>query len=147
MARYCPAKETYALYPDCKECEERLCDAFFCLVAGSRSFCDYDLFRDRLDMLLSRQSNVVIVSGGAAGADSMAERYAKEKGLPIKIFPAEWDKYGRKAGYIRNRQMHEYIAKMPKRGCVAFWDGKSPGTKQNFKLAEEYGNKCRIIYI
>ena len=147
MARYCPQKQTYALYLDCRECEDRLCEAFFCLVAGSRSFTDYDLLRNKLDALLKKQDRVVIVSGGAKGADSLAARYAKERGFPLVEFPADWETHGRKAGYIRNREMHEYISKMGKRGFVAFWDGSSPGTKLNFSLAEEYGNPCRIIYI
>ena len=147
MAKYCPQKKTYALYLDCRECDDRLCEAFFCLVVGSRSFSDYPLLRDRLDTLLKNQDRVVIVSGGAKGADSLAARYANERGFPFVEFPADWERYGRKAGYIRNRKMHEYISKMAKRGCAAFWDGRSPGTRQNFSLAEEYGNECRIIHI
>ena len=147
MACYCPHKQNYALYLDCKECEERLCDALFCLVAGSRHFRDYELLETRLNALFSRQSNVVIVSGGAAGTDSLAERYAREHGYKCIVFPADWEKHGVSAGYIRNRMMHEYISKMPKRGCVLFWDGKSKGTGHSISLAKSFGNPIRIINI
>lgn len=92
MALYCPAKDGPALYPECKECEDRLCEAFYCLVVGSRTFDDYELMKKKLDHILKNYHRIVIVSGGARGADSLAERYAKEKGYPLKVFPAEWDK-------------------------------------------------------
>lgn len=145
MAKYCPEKQNYALYPDCKECEEKLCDAFFCLVVGSRSFSDFSLMKKKLDVFLQNQSKIVIVSGGANGADSLAEQYAKEMEYSAIVFPADWNKYGKSAGYVRNKQMHEFIANFPKRGCVAFWDGKSKGTQHNFKLAEEYSTPLKIV--
>lgn len=145
MARYCPQKEGPALYIDCKECDEKLCEYFFCLVVGSRGFTDYDYFSKKLDYLLQNHAKAVIVSGGAKGADSLAERYAREKGFKLKVFPAQWDKYGKSAGYIRNKEMHEYLSKQKHRGVAAFWDGKSKGTKQSFQLAEEYDNPLKII--
>ena len=87
----------------------------------------------------------MIVSGGAAGVDSCAKQYALEKGHIYKEFPAQWDKYGNKAGYIRNSEMHAYIAKQKSRGCVAFWDGVSKGTKHNFPLAEKHNTPIKII--
>lgn len=143
--RYCMAKEGPALYQECIECEDKICGYFFCLVVGSRNFSDYSLMKSKLDTFLKNQSDVVIVSGGARGADTLAERYAKEKGYLFKIFPAEWDKFGRVAGYIRNEQMHSYISNAENRGCVAFWDGKSKGTQHNFKLAEKYNNPLRVV--
>ena len=146
MAKYCPEKDGPALYLDCKECEQKICEYFFCLIVGSRTFQDYDLLKSKLDYLLQNQGNeVVIVSGGAKGADSLAEKYANEYGFPLKVFPAEWEKYGKSAGYIRNEEMHKYIAKQNKRGIVAFWDGISKGTAHNFKLADKYSNKIKIV--
>lgn len=147
MAKYCPQKQNYALYLDCKECTEKWCDSFFCLVVGSRDFNDYSLLKTKLDYYLKNQPNVVIVSGGAKGADSLAEQYAHERNLPLVIFKAEWEKLGKRAGYIRNEQMHQYISKMPKRGCIAFWNGKSKGTQHNFELSEKYKNPIRIILV
>lgn len=146
MAKYCPEKDGPALYADCQECEKHICEYFFCLVVGSRGFRDYSLLKERLDYYLQNQGDeAVIVSGGANGADSLAEQYAKERGLPLKVFHADWQTHGKGAGYIRNKQMHKYLSKQSKRGVVAFWDGKSKGTTHSFDLAKEYGNPLKIV--
>ena len=119
---------------------------FYCLVAGSRAFDDYNLLEKTLDKMLSNYTpDITIVSGGAKGADALAELYAHKKGYYTTIFYPEWNLLGKGAGYIRNRKMHEYISQFEHRGVVCFWDGKSKGTKQNFELAEEYNNQIRII--
>ena len=146
MAKYCPEKDGSALYLDCKECDQKICNYFFCLVVGSRSFQNYDFLKAKLNHLLQNQGDeIVIVSGGAKGADNLAERYAREYGLPLKVFPADWEKHGRKAGFLRNEEMHKYIAKQSKRGVVAFWDGESKGTAHNFELGKKYKNHIKTI--
>ena len=105
------------------------------------------LLRQKMDRLLANYPRAVIVSGGAKGTDSLAERYAAERGLPCLVFPAEWDKYGKGAGYIRNKCMHEFLARQPLRGCAALWDGKSRGTAHSFGLAMEHGTQLRIIRV
>ncbi|MBO4847069.1 MAG: DUF2493 domain-containing protein [Lachnospiraceae bacterium] len=145
MAKYCPEKDSPALSQDCLECTEKTCEYFYCLVVGSRTFTDYDLMKRKLDAMLINHPKTVIVSGGAAGADTLAEKYAKEKGLILKVFPANWEIYGNRAGYKRNEQMHKYISKADARGVVAFWDGESKGTQHNFGLAKKYSNEIRII--
>ena len=125
-----------------------IADYFYVIVAGSRTFEDYDLLCDKLNsMLRNYGNNVFIVSGGARGADTLAIRYAKEKGFPYKEFPADWKRYGKSAGYIRNSEMHKFISDKPNRGVLLFWDGESKGTKQNIPLAEKYNNPCRIVNI
>lgn len=112
-------------------------------IVGSRTFNDYELLKNEINKLIS-EYNITeiteIVSGGAKGADSLAERYAKENNLKLTIFPAEWDKYGKKAGYIRNDKIWQYADL-----GVAFWDGKSKGTQHSFKLAEKYKKRLKII--
>ena len=104
---------------------------FYLLVAGTRTFNDYELLSKKVKQLTTKyENNVCVVSGGAKGADTLAERYATEHGLEFIKFPAKWDKYGKKAGFIRNEEMHDYISKYEHRGCVLFWNGKSKGTKQ-----------------
>lgn len=76
--------------------------------------------------------NVEIASGGAKGADKFAENYAKEMLLPFKLFKAEWDKYGKSAGVIRNKQMAEYATHL-----ILIWDGKSKGSANMLKRAQE----------
>lgn len=122
---------------------------FYVLVAGSRSFADYDLMVAKLDAFLSRQivdhRSICIVSGGARGADQLAERYARMRDFELRVFPADWNQFGKSAGYRRNRQMHEFIAQYKHRGCVCFWDGQSRGTTHNFSLAKEFNTPLRVV--
>ena len=76
---------------------------FYCIVAGSRSFGDYPKLCERLDYFLQRKQEVVIVSGGARGADSLAEEYAQSRGFRSVVIKADWDKWGKSAGFRRNR--------------------------------------------
>lgn len=98
---------------------------FKLVVAGSRSFADFDRLSADLDYLLSKKSpdEVEIVSGGAAGADALAERYARSRGLAFRAFPADWRRWGKLAGPIRNRQMADYGS-----AVVVYWDGRSRGS-------------------
>ncbi len=145
MSQYCPITRSQVLYPECTECKEKICNYFFCLVVGTRTFNNYELLKTKLDKILGRCSDIVIVSGGASGADTLAERYAKEKGYKLIVFNADWNKYGKAAGPIRNEEMHKFISKFAKRGVVAFWDQKSKGTQTNFPLSNKYNNPLRII--
>ena len=119
---------------------------FFCLIVGSRAYDDYETFSKIVDKALSSKQDqeIVIVSGGAKGADQMAERYAKEHNHHLIVMEADWDNLGKKARPVRNEQMHRFISHFPNRGALAFWDGKSRGTATNFKLAEKYGNQIRV---
>ena len=117
---------------DCRDMGTRI------IVAGGRSFQDYDLLKESLDKIVPQYENVEIVSGHANGAAILGEQYAQEHGLPCSVFPAEWKKYGRRAGFIRNSQMLEYAAK-EKPLVVAFWNGNSTGTKDTLYKAEQMG--------
>lgn len=110
------------------------------IIAGGRNFRDYNQLRESCDNILVNQKEVEIVSGTAAGADTLGERYAQEKGYEVKKFPAQWDLYGKSAGYKRNQQMAEYAD-----GLIAFWDGKSKGTKHMIDIANKMGLKVRVI--
>ncbi|WQJ53354.1 MAG: GTP-binding domain protein [Wendovervirus sonii] len=110
-------------------------------IVGSRSFNDYDNLKDFIKMICI-QNNIeidTIVSGGARGADKLGEQYAKENGYDLTVFPAEWDKYGKRAGFIRN----EYIIDACD-VCIAFWDGKSHGTKHDIELCKIKDKPCYI---
>jgi ABC-type enterochelin transport system substrate-binding protein len=110
------------------------------IIAGGRNFNDYNKLRESCDNILVNQKDVEIVSGTAAGADTLGERYAQEKGYEVKKFPAQWDLYGKSAGYKRNQQMAEYAD-----GLIAFWDGKSRGTKHMIDIATNKGLKVRVV--
>lgn len=120
---------------------------FICLIVGSRGYTDYGAFKAKCDALLANKDDIEIVSGGCSGTDALAERYAHSHGYPLQIFPADWSRYGKRAGYARNREMHAYISTFAERGVIAFWDGTSKGTAQSFALAKEFDNPIRIVRI
>ena len=112
------------------------------IIAGCRDFTDYALLRSFADDALAGIDDIEIVSGGARGADALGERYARERGRNLKVFPAEWEKWGAVAGPIRNSQMAGYADAL-----FAFWDGKSAGTRDMIRKAEEKGLRVRVRMI
>ena len=116
---------------------------FRVIIAGTRSFNDYEQLRDSCNSLLSekqRTHTVVIISGTARGADQMGERYARERGYEIRQFPADWEQYGKSAGHIRNAKMADNADAL-----IAFWDGESKGTKNMIDNARRKGLAVRVI--
>ena len=109
------------------------------IIAGSRSFNDYDILCKVCDHLLKNQREVTIISGTAKGADQLGERYAKERNLSVIKFPADWGTHGKKAGYLRNKEMSNNSDAL-----IAFWDLRSPGTKSMIELAREKGLKVKV---
>lgn len=109
------------------------------IIAGSRSFCDYQM----LKKIVSVNKGITeIVSGTARGADSLGEKYGEEKKLKVTKFPANWDKYGKKAGYIRNIEMALYADE-----AIVFWDGKSKGSKNMIEICKEYAVPCFVVHV
>ena len=106
-------------------------------VIGSRSFHNYAFMCD----ILKWYDISSIISGGARGADKLAEQYAMEHSIPIKVFPANWDKYGKRAGFLRNEQIIDACDEV-----VAFWDSISSGTAHSLKLAEEKGKPASYYW-
>ena len=113
------------------------------IFAGGRDFNDLPMMIKKMNKILSNkdQSSIVIVSGGAKGADSLGEKYAALKGYPVAYYPADWDKYGKSAGYRRNEEMANNADAL-----VAFWDGKSKGTNHMIELAKAKGLPTRVIH-
>ena len=112
------------------------------IVAGGRDFADYQSLKTKLDYFLKdrRCDDIEIISGTARGADQLGERYAKERGLELVRCPAEWDKFGKRAGYLRNSHMATLATH-----CVCAWDGSSSGTRHMINLAKSAGLDLRII--
>jgi hypothetical protein len=113
-------------------------------VVGSRSFnSTQENLKIVEDFILSKikiSDIEEVISGGAKGADTLAEMFAASNNLRIKIFPANWLKYGKSAGFIRNK---EIIAAADI--VFAFWDECSKGTKNDIELAKQQ-NKTLYIH-
>ena len=110
------------------------------IVAGGRDFQDFDLLTKKLDILFSKRADVVIISGMAKGADSLAVKYAEENKLRVSEFPAQWQKHGNASGFRRNIEMARFAD-----ACVCFWNGKSVGTKHMIDTAKRMNLKLRVI--
>ena len=107
------------------------------IIAGSRSFNNYQYLYDRIKWVLNQENidlhDVEIVCGMARGADKLGESFAIDHFLQVKYFSAQWDLYGKQAGYIRNKAMAEYADL-----CICFYDGQSRGTRLMMNLAMEH---------
>ena len=110
------------------------------IIAGGRDFDDYKRLCAVCDFVLSKVEKVEIVSGVARGADELGERYTQSKGFPVQYFPAKWKVHGKKAGPIRNTAMAKYADAL-----IAFWDGKSRGTKHMIDQATRQQLKIRVF--
>ena len=92
------------------------------IIAGSRTATDYTYLCRAIESVYWWPS--VVLSGTARGADKMGERWANHNSIPIERYPADWDRYGRSAGYRRNVDMARNAEAL-----IALWDGQSRGTK------------------
>ena len=111
-------------------------------IVGSRSFNNYEKLRDEIIKTVRIDDIECIISGGAKGADTLADRFAKSWKIPIITIPAQWITHGRAAGIIRNEQIvHESD------WVIAFWDGVSRGTKSTIKFAIKAKKKLTIIKV
>jgi hypothetical protein len=108
------------------------------VIAGGRDFTNTTLVFNKLKNLLN--TNDVIISGHASGADKIGETYARTYKMQVKLFPAEWDKYGKSAGPIRNRKMAE-VADL----VIVFWDLESRGTKSMIKETLRLNKKLLVF--
>jgi uncharacterized phage-like protein YoqJ len=107
-------------------------------VVGSREFRYKTFVQDLMPEIL-RTSNDILISGGARGVDSWAAEEAILLGCTYKIFKPDWDKYGKRAGVLRNELIINEADKV-----IAFWDGESKGTKHSIDLAIKAGKPIDI---
>jgi predicted Rossmann fold nucleotide-binding protein DprA/Smf involved in DNA uptake len=112
-------------------------------IVGSRTINDEKLVIDFINECHSFDTNYdKIISGGARGVDTIAEKYAKTNCIRTVIFTPDWDKYGNRAGFIRNADI---ISKCDK--CIVVWDGESSGTKHDIKLCTEMRKPCFVFNV
>lgn len=109
-------------------------------VCGSRNFNNSELVIQVLTALFNASGEIEIISGGATGPDTTAVEYAKIRNVPTKVFLPNWNKFGKAAGAVRNKQMVDEVELV-----LAFWDGKSKGTKITIDYANSIGVQCYII--
>ena len=103
-------------------------------VVGSR-----DLTNITLDQYIPKETDE-IVSGGAVGVDLCAAEYAKKKGLKLTVFLPQYERYGRAAPIVRNKEIVDYADKI-----IVFWNGSSKGTRSVIKYAEKIGKNLKVI--
>jgi hypothetical protein len=109
-------------------------------IIGSRNFTDYNTLEVTLHPLKSTITQIISVA--AKGADTLGEQWAATHQIPTTIFPADWKMYGKKAGFIRNKDIIKNCD-----FCIAFWDGKSKGTAHSISLCQKLNKPYEIIYV
>ncbi len=110
------------------------------IIAGSRTITDYEKLLEAVHDSGFTVSSVI--SGMATGADALGVIYANKNDIPLLEHPANWAKYGKSAGPIRNNQMAQAADAL-----IALWDGKSPGTKHMISTAEKVGLKVFVKFL
>lgn len=110
------------------------------IIAGGRNITDYNVVKTAY--YKSGFQATEIVSGAAKGVDYLGELFAKDNGISIQRFPADWNKYGKRAGPLRNLQMAEYADAL-----IAVWDGESKGTANMITQARQHGLEVFVYLI
>ena len=113
-------------------------------IVGSRTFSDYALVVKIIDRLITQSGgDLVIVSGGASGADSIAEDAAHMRLVPVTVILPDWNKFGKSAGFRRNKE----IIASADRVIALFGDGpRSKGTQHSVNLAIAAGKLVHIYH-
>jgi len=110
------------------------------LIVGSRNFNNLKLMISEYTKLTQKYNITEIVSGGAKGADLLGEQIAKLFKLKVIRFLPDWNKYGKKAGILRNIEMGDYCDI-----ALIFWDGKSKGTKHMIDYLKKINKKFILV--
>jgi len=106
-------------------------------IVGSRYFNDYEVLKTEMNKFDIEK----IVSGGAKGADLLAEQYGREHNIPVEVHKPDW-KLGLHAGILRNKVIVDHSD-----AVVAFWNGESYGTLSTIKHAKKTGKQVTIVNI
>ena len=102
------------------------------IIAGSRTITDYKALAAAITAAGYPIS--CVISGGARGADTLGEKYARNNNIPLKRYIPDWEKHGKSAGFLRNAEMVDNAD-----GLIALWDGVSRGTPHTIRLAKQKG--------
>lgn len=118
-------------------------DSMGIICCGGRHFDCYTLLEYVIDSIIeeygAKTEKVTVISGHCEGADQLGERYAKKRGTRLRVFPAEWTKYGKAAGPIRNSEMVSCLSSFSKKVVIAFKNERTRGTADTIKKARRLG--------
>ena len=110
------------------------------IIAGSRSIAEFRNVQKAMEFY--DLNPLTIISGTANGVDKLGEIWARRNNVPVERYPANWDKYGKSAGYIRNQEMAKAADSL-----LAIWDGESRGTKHMIDIANKQGLDVYIFVV
>lgn len=110
-----------------------------CIIAGSRDIVDYSIVKEAFNVILKYYDISAIISGTAKGVDRLGEQIAEEYHKKIIKMPADWDKYGKRAGYLRNLDMAD-VSDI----ALIIWDEKSKGTKHMINIMRQKNKPCIV---
>lgn len=110
------------------------------VIAGSRNIKDYSLILRAI--LHSRFDITEVVCGCAIGVDRLGQQWAIINQIPVREMPAQWQKHGKSAGPIRNREMAQYAD-----AAIVIWDGKSRGALNMIQQMNSLNKPCHIMVI
>lgn len=110
-------------------------------VAGCRDFTQQQFIEKHLNSIWGG-NEFILISGGAKGVDQLAERWAKNLGIKIQRFKADWDRHGKQAGIVRNLEMSKISDLL-----IAFWDRESSGTGHMVRTMTKLNKPVFIVDI
>ena len=116
------------------------------VIFGSRDITDLSILNDYFIEIINTKypdltnKDITIISGGARGVDTLGEQLAELYGFKLEVYPADWDRYGKSAGYRRNITMAQ-IADIG----ICLWDGKSRGTRHMINTVERLAKPCHVL--
>lgn len=107
-------------------------------VIGSRNFTDQVVLEKELNEIKDKIE--LVISGGANGADALAEKWAFDNNIPLEVIKPDWKTFGRSAGVVRNKKIIESCDY-----CYAFWDERSKGTLFGINYCKKILKPIKII--
>ena len=122
------------------------------IIAGGRKFNDYEMLKRTMLKFIRKLhdhidfNKIEIISGNANGTDKLGEKFAREYNYNLSVMPAQWDLHGKSAGYVRNNEMLVYAKEADYSVLVAFWDGKSKGTKDMIDTSRKSLDTVEVIF-
>ena len=108
------------------------------IIAGSRTIVDPTILVSAIEA--SGFEISLVISGRARGPDTLGELWAQANNIPVEFYPAEWEKYGKSAGYVRNDAMPKVAD-----AAIVLWDGKSAGSKNMIELMRRKNKPCHVL--